>query len=322
MIADLTSAAKSLGARFTFGGLLPFMTLSIYVAALVVVSRTGREDPVLNTLTLAAAELGVVGWTALVVGSLVIAIAAEPFQIGFVRLLEGYWATVPGTRHLRGIATELQRRRKRALRHRARIEHFRGDRDRAAVLEKRLAAFPGDDELLLPTRLGNILRAGETRAGERYGFNTLIAWPRLLGVTSPDIRAAVAELHGQLDGGARLAAALAVAGFASVPVLVGRQWWILFTAGTLAGAAVSYYGAVNAASRLHAILETAFDLHRFDMRAALHLPLPDDHEREMAQNRHLSEFWQGTVSSPLTDVDKYDHLSLNSALPPPPLTHS
>ncbi|WP_369035248.1 hypothetical protein [Streptomyces adonidis] len=45
-------------------------------------------------------------------------------------------------------------------------------------------------------------------------------------------------------------------------------------------------------------VRTAFDLHRFDMLTALHLPLPEGPEAERALNRELSFAWrQGTLTT-------------------------
>jgi hypothetical protein len=37
-------------------------------------------------------------------------------------------------------------------------------------------------------------------------------------------------------------------------------------------------------------MQTAFDLHRFDLLQSLHLPLPSDRTSEIAENTKLSDF--------------------------------
>ncbi|MFI8281101.1 hypothetical protein ACIGBH_40825 [Streptomyces sp. NPDC085929] len=54
--------------------------------------------------------------------------------------------------------------------------------------------------------------------------------------------------------------------------------------------ALAYRSALNAAILYGQALQTAFDLHRFDLRRALHLRLPPDLATELAWNDGLSAF--------------------------------
>ncbi|MFI6002101.1 hypothetical protein ACIA98_17115 [Streptomyces sp. NPDC051366] len=42
-----------------------------------------------------------------------------------------------------------------------------------------LAVYPADRSLIMPTRLGNVVRAAEGYGAERYGVDTVLVWPRL-----------------------------------------------------------------------------------------------------------------------------------------------
>ncbi|MFK0259379.1 hypothetical protein [Streptomyces sp. NPDC090445] len=42
-----------------------------------------------------------------------------------------------------------------------------------------LAVYPADRSLIMPTRLGNAVRAAEGYGAERYGMDTVLVWPRL-----------------------------------------------------------------------------------------------------------------------------------------------
>jgi hypothetical protein len=61
-------------------------------------------------------------------------------------------------------------------------------------------------------------------------------------------------------------------------------------AGTFAGAVLSYRAALSAATAYGQAMEAAFDLHRFDLLNALHLPLPADLISEVQANQQLSRF--------------------------------
>src|SRR5207253_6830880 len=98
----------------------------------------------------------------------------------FVRVMEGYWGIglVRGT--ATDICTEIQRRRKGELQNRKRA----GD----LLAAERLRDYPPDERRLLPTRLGNVLRSMEDRAGPRYGFLTVTVWPHLFAVLPDHLR--------------------------------------------------------------------------------------------------------------------------------------
>jgi hypothetical protein len=76
----------------------------------------------------------------------------------------------------------------------------------------------------------------------------------------------------------------------SVAFLVGYGWWLTVAAGTFALAMLSYWAALSAATAYGQAIEAAFDLHRFDLLNALHLPLPADLIGEVQANQQLSQF--------------------------------
>lgn len=308
MISTITGALSGLGRRFSFTGVLPFVIVTGYLAILGAVAVSSPGDGVLDAANGAARRAGPAGLGLLFLVSLLLAVVTEPFQIACVRFLEGYWGGARGTRAIRDIAVERQRRRMVALQEAA--DHAAGtERDslRSIALRSRLEVYPNDEDKLLPTVLGNALRAGELQAGERYGLNTIHTWPRIFGRASEDLRLAVAELHEQIDAGARLTVALGLAGAVSAPVLLVRGWWNVVTLVTLTGAWIAYLGAVNAAKRLNVLLAAVFDLHRFDLLIALHLPLPSTHAIEVRFNQQLSDFLAGQRTSPLPSGRPYRH---------------
>ncbi len=76
----------------------------------------------------------------------------------------------------------------------------------------------------------------------------------------------------------------------SVALLAAHGWWLLAAAVALAGTLLSYRAALAAATAYGQALEAAFDLHRFDLLTALHLPLPADLLGELTANQELSRF--------------------------------
>lgn len=159
-----------------------------------------------------------------------------------------------------------------------------------------------DRQPLLPTTLGNVLRAAEERAGQRYGLDAVVVWPRLYPLLPQQVTRGLYEQRGQLDLNVRLSAMLSLsvvaqaALFLSQPTqLMVHPWWLVLPAGTLLVARISYRAAVSAAEAFGVTIETVFDLHRFALFPALRLKLPATYAEEVAQNRYLTGFLRAAV---------------------------
>jgi hypothetical protein len=155
---------------------------------------------------------------------------------------------------------------------------------------ERLRRLYGPPDSVMPTKLGNVLRAGEHRAGARYGLETVSAWPRLYPLLPPNVRSLIDDQRLQLDLSARFCAVFAAASVLGLALLAPHGWWLAVPAGTLALALLAYRGAITAAIAYSEGLDTAFDLCRFDLLTALHLPLPSTREEELTANADLSAF--------------------------------
>ncbi|WP_033824580.1 hypothetical protein [Kitasatospora sp. MBT63] len=129
--------------------------------------------------------------------------------------------------------------------------------ERAALLQSAYRAarqldlaYPRQDPAVRPTALGNAHRA------------------RLLADDARDA----------LDQAVTLAGVGLVAACAGLPLLVPAGWWVLLTLLPAALSALAYRSAVavHSVPVYRAAVQAAFDLHRFDLLRALHLPLPAD----------------------------------------------
>jgi hypothetical protein len=290
-VAELIGFGRDVGARFALVGLLPSAVLALLVLALVAGGAPAAApdlDRVLDEARALDAWAGGLLFLALVVVTLV----AQPLQLGLVRLLEGYWPAA--ARPLAQPAIRRQRARCDAL---ARVAGPRAQAPDATELaamaeaEARLRrCFGSDPEQLLPTRLGNALRAAESRAGEPYGLDAVVAWPRLYPLLGEAVRALVDDQRDALDLAARFCVVFAAGAAISLGLLVTHGAWLLVPAGCALLAWLSYRGAVAAAFAYGEGIRAAIDLHRFDLLGALHLPLPRTLEEERALNRDLSSF--------------------------------
>ncbi|WP_329220522.1 hypothetical protein OG352_27450 [Streptomyces sp. NBC_01485] len=180
-----------------------------------------------------------------------------------------------------------------------RIEDDGGARDPEALVEVRRTSswlserYPMNDGLLRPTALGNALAAAHEQIEDAYGLDARLAWPRLYQVLRKRIRRDTDFRSGLLDMHVSffvLGVTATVASLVAVPEwsLGAMALWLA----PLVTATVAYAHTVRAAVAYGNSLRVAFDLQRFDLYEALHLPAPADQEQERVTNAALSAQWR------------------------------
>jgi hypothetical protein len=329
MKVDLVSP-KDLGPRFNLVSFLPTAFLLFFILGILALGPPFRDPRPSNLLT-ALNGLDGVQVAALVIAVIIVASITQPLQLPLVRLLEGYWQESAFGSALASIGMEIHRRRQewlvayinedvpdpfavrpsggrvvqdmhREIRQAARNEWL------GQLAARRLPTrYPSATENLLPTRLGNALRAAEDRAGQRYGLDTILTWPRLLPHLKSPLAEAVNDLRDQLDTAARICVILLLATLASALLLAPHGWWLLVPASTAFLSWVAYHAAVRAAVAYGAQLQVAFDLGRFDMLRGLHLPLPANPELERAYNGQLTAYFERSPHDFLLSIGPYQH---------------
>ncbi|MFC4052448.1 hypothetical protein ACFOY4_22410 [Actinomadura syzygii] len=301
--------SESLSSRFALVGYLPTFAAAWYLLTLVWAGApVGPLD--FGRVWRTASKLGLGQLTLIILTILLIAVLAAPLQMAMVRTLEGRWPRLLGS----GFARGRQLRRKHRLERAAELP-APADPESAgtapeepspAVLQRagRLGAelrrsFPMSDHLVRPTRLGNILAAMEDTAGRTYGLDGVIAWPRLYPQLSDRTRALVDDRRDMLDTAARLTVTSALVTVIGTALLVGTGWWHLLSLIPLGIAVLAYAGTVQAAHAYAEVVHVAFDLHRFDLLTALHMPLPTDTAAEATINQALCDMWRQGVPADL-----------------------
>jgi hypothetical protein len=212
-------------------------------------------------------------------------VVAQPLALPVLRLLEGYWP--PWLEPLRRFFLARKHRKLRAVRRRWGELAARELADLSphevneyAKLDQQLARAPIDQALMMPTTLGNILRAAETRPRDKYGLNPIVCWPRLWLVLPESAQADLNGVRSKLDGGALV-------------VLWGVWvWWIAPLAVVVAIA--SYRWMLSQAQLYGDLFEACFDVYRKDLYEALGYTLPTDREAERAVGAQVTAFlWRG-----------------------------
>ncbi|MFI0980865.1 hypothetical protein ACH4SP_28125 [Streptomyces sp. NPDC021093] len=204
-------------------------------------------------------------------------------------LLEGYWPAP--LRPVRRQLTERVRRKARAAGDE--FQTLAGpvhdgsatpeQRARYTRVDRRLRRLPTGPRLL-PTRLGNVLRAAETRPIDKYGLDAVVVWPHLWLLLPDAPRSELAAARRSLD--------------ASVGACV---WGILFTAftpwtlwalpiGLAVALAATFVWAPAKAEVFADLLEASFDLHRGALYTQLRWPLPDNPADERIKGRRITTY--------------------------------
>jgi len=155
--------------------------------------------------------------------------------------------------------------------------------------------FPQTRARLMPTRLGNVVRAAEEYSQLVYNFDAPTVWPRLVQLLPSEFQARLEQSSTPLTAMlfcSTLSFLFAVIG-GSVLFFVGSQWW-LFLVAVAGGLLLSnwcYESAVYRAVEYGMLIRTAFDLYRHELLKALRVPLPSSPLEEWKLWPQLMQWW-------------------------------
>jgi hypothetical protein len=229
-------------------------------------------------------------WLLLVTATAAIGQRFEPF---IIRLLEGYYWP------LRVKQCRVRRFRQRFTNDNHRFQELAArvyddiataaERSEFVEVDLRLHRMSTMEADLMPTVLGNILRAAERRVDAKYGLDPRICWSRLWTVLSKESRDDLSASRAAIDIGAR-----SFIWGALFAIWTIWAWW----AGVIAIVTMitSYLWMANAAEDYGDLLESAFDTSRFALYKSLNLSLPTDSVGEPVQGRLVTQYlWRGGV---------------------------
>jgi hypothetical protein len=298
----MESLTSRLGTRFLVVTVVPNILLLGYLGFLLAAGAPARSP----SLTRAAAVLDGLSTRQIIVlalAVLVFSVATHPLQTPLIQLVEGYWQGLPfGS----AAADTLTARFREELR-RAKegpggggLSGSAGPQDspaqqgparRHSVPARRPPDWlPPRERDLLPTVLGNTLRVGEGRAGDRYGLDLEWAWPRLSPLLSKSSLADLRDRRNQLDSAVRLCIVAGLATAIGIFLLIRHGSWLFLPVGTYALCWACYRAAVNAAKGFSKSLAAAVDLHHLKLFDALQMERPADLADEYNLNTRTLKF--------------------------------
>jgi hypothetical protein len=267
--------------------------LPAYIALLALwVSATSAFTPNVLERHSQGTELLILGGVALVAG---LALSGCSYLI--TRAFEGYvlmrllrWPILGLVPRL---AIALQRRGHRRL-VRIRDDDDKPDADRAHAAWQLDELFPHDEEDLLPTRMGNVLRAFELHSNVRWGIDGVTIWPRVSALLGSDER----ELHvdSMIDFYVFVNAALG-ASIVGVCLIVDKALnapgltfdWVLYAVPFLIAYAL-YRASIAPAIGWGGVVRASVDLHRLEVyeKLGIRAPTSFSDEREMAERINMA----------------------------------
>jgi hypothetical protein len=231
---------------------------------------------------------------AVLVGVTLVAFIVLAMTPQILRWLEGYWPA-----WLEPVRARLVRRITNAAdRDAAAMQELEREQRPDSRLDQRLRRLPSVAERYMPTVLGNLVRAAQTRPIDKYGIDPVAIWPHLFLVipepTQKEITAAVSALE---------RAVMAVFWCVLFVVLTPWVWWAAPLG--IAAAVLLQRTVVHGAAKTHAeLIEAAIDLHRLDLYRKLRWPLPANPAEEPELGRQLVSYLRyGSDSAKPTFTD-------------------
>lgn len=325
-----TYFGDSFGQAFILGVFLPVLIFVSLSLALYLEITQGLGTAIaawdklsgLNQFLLVLAELIFV---------LVLAYLIYNFQYSFIRLFEGYWPNWRPVNYLRGRFVERQRKRWNSLDDQA--HSIWNTRPASAkkrsttdgnvpsiwntpemlkkvqiakineIMDQQLAYYPPSTHLdqLMPTRIGNILRAAELYPYDRYGIDSPVIWTRLIPLLKSDVLAPLQSIKIARDFMLLMSTLLVIFTLIWCPVLaILTNNWILFVLCALGWpfAWLCYQNAVQSSVAYAEQLKAIFDLHRHELFDALGLDAPKNEDEERQQWQNIAYFFFRNLPMP------------------------
>lgn len=224
----------------------------------------------------------------------------QAMRFPVLRILEGYWPRPFRSLSVKIVAWRRPRYEKQyeELRYLTSVDPESldpGQHDKLIWLDMWAHWQPVRTDDLLPTELGNILRARERSPGRKYGLDAIVCWPRLWPLLPENVRSDLANSRTSLDSLTELwfwGLLFSLWAFWTTPwaVVISLAWMVM-----------TYSLVLQAAMVYGDLLETAFDLHRFSLYDAMGWPRPKNNQQEKTFGSQLTEYlWRGTLPKKLT----------------------
>jgi hypothetical protein len=243
-----------------------------------------------------------------IMGLLAITVLASliySYQYSITRLFRGYWPRVRGVEWFRKRRIEIYRQRWIYLDSQA--SNTSSETEKIGILRDLQIYYPPENNLdnLMPTRLGNILRASEAYPYDRYGIDTVIIWDRLRPLLPKETLATLESTQISIDFMLLMAILATTFSLIWCPLVAFfTNRWLLFLFCSLGFplACICYQNAMQRALVYSEQFKVIFDLHRHDLLKALNLSSQTEQERAIWE--YIGQFFQYSAPIPLKVAPK------------------
>lgn len=300
-----TTFLKELGGYFDRRWLLSvfFPSLAFWSTCLLVYGLAKGLGPALELWGRQSSQIQLILIVAFLSWVTFFAALLGNFQTGIIRFFEGYWQTFPFTylgnsrsayynRLLTYLGTRTKNHEKEEAALQKRMSAGTNDERKHAIQELRelrgadrekLFLFPVEPDRVMPTRLGNIIRAAELYPWARYGIDSVALWPRLHASLPAEFIETL--LGAKTSMVFMLVMALLSFVFSLIVCLLLAIFttnWLLLICCAIGWplAWLCYKNSLGSALLYAELIKTAFDLHRWKLLEGLHLKRPTTSEEE------------------------------------------
>jgi hypothetical protein len=308
MTSLLSAVSGQFAKSIIMGTLFPVVIFSILAVGFV--GPLVQPVPYLEE-QLKRLAIGEDKWTIVVLTFVVLVLTGvlRNLNIRIIRLYEGYpWNNS-------WLGELFKRKKKKWLRQaqplREQLESFRLSLREGGADAEYLATFqaqqnalarrlnrdlPDQEQFVLPTRFGNVIRCFERYSTLAYGIDAIVLWPRLVGKIGSEFASTIDEAKTSLDF--MLNCSL-LSSIISVVLLSMKIWgpdpltwttalpWLWRVVLFFILAVFFYEAAIGQANSWGEQVKSAFDLYRFDLLKSLgyeQQPSNSEEERELWQN--------------------------------------
>jgi hypothetical protein len=292
---DLLSGLTAGGWGLLAGWILPAAIAVALLAYLVLPELPWEFADEVGDLA-AAEQAAALTFTAVGVG-----VVLSALQTPLYRLLEGYlWPA-----SLREGA--IKRHTKRRAQLREQLSSTKSGAEYGLILE-RLQRYPTSDEQVVPTTLGNTIRAFEAYGWDKYRLDSQTFWSELEALVPEPLRVAIERARVPVDFAVSFVYLSALVALISlVGALLGDAQVKLFviTAVALALSPIWYWVAVVSTSEWYASVQALVNLGRSPLAQAMDLQIPATLEEERRMWEALTIFVSSEEPDSAIVLDSY-----------------
>ena len=253
----------------------------------------------------------------IIFGIIILSIIMIPLQLVIIRLFEGYWPkifypfTIIGQKVQKYKFANIQNEEDKEIEKIDKEDIEKINKVMSKYQLKRILYYP-DYERILPTGLGNILRAAEDFVSAKYGLDAIITWTRLYILLPDNIKTLLNDQRTKLDLSTRLSFIFLISTIISSIFFLKISLLSLIPIATFILFIISYKGSKQVAFGYGQLIHTAFDLYRFDLLKQLKIPLPKNIEEEKKKGQEISSFLASGEGLP--ENFEYEHVSESALL--------